>query len=359
MQDNNNIGNRLQNFALQYVLSKYTDNIVNLDNGYGDIPSPTLKSITKQTIKILLAKIGIKKFQFKLQKQRNWQIRHKANEKFSSDYIKSITTVNYSNVYQKGWKNIDVAVVGSDQVWHNWHRNKNELEFYYLEFLPKKKRVSYAASFGFEDFPEEDLKKHIKGIKGMNYISCREKSGCKLVKEVIDQEVPHVLDPTLLLTSNEWQKLLVGANKYSKTQRNYAFLYFLGDIPTEYKKEISNKIKKKKLKVINFLDFTNNSISSCGPLEFVSLIENADYVFTDSFHCTVFSILFNKQFEVFRRKEEGMEKMFGRIEELLVNTGNQNKAFNGINSNLEAENMNTLRKASIDYIKKVLNYEVQ
>ena len=79
----------------------------------------------------------------------------------------------------------------------------------------------------------------------MNRISCREKSGCNLIEDIIHRKVPHVLDPTLLLSSNDWHKLSIDANEYSKSQKNYAFLYFLGEISPEYREEIQKIIKSR------------------------------------------------------------------------------------------------------------------
>lgn len=354
LQDNFNIGNRLQNFALQSVLSKrYNVKIINLDNGYS-IPSRNLKICIKNLVKYILAKLGNKKYKQYFENKKTEKRRFNVIKQFTDKYIDNITRVSYTNVYYKNWNNYDLAVVGSDQVWHKWRNTDDELPYYYLEFLPTQKRVAYAASFGFDSFPIEDRQQHIKGLRGMEYISCREDSGCKLVESVTGRKIPHVLDPTLLLTAKEWRKLSTNANTFSKDQVQYAFVYFLGEITSNYRKEIESKIKKYGLKVIDFTDISNNEIANCGPVEFLHLIDRADYVFTDSFHCTVFSILFNKHFEVFRRKEPGMEKMFSRIEELVVNTNNSDKVYGGVTPGLKAEKMSNLRKKSLDYLDKVM-----
>lgn len=357
MQDNNNIGNRLQNYALQYVLGQYGAKVTNLDNGYNDYHIGK-KQILKNAVQRTLAALGLTKYKIKVQNYENWRIRHFVNKKFSDNRIHNITRVTVDDVYQRDWKAYDLAIVGSDQVWHKWSDSEKELPYYYLSFLPKEKRNSYAASFGFDEFPDPDRSQHVKGIKGMNNISCRESTGCKLVKDVIGKDVPHVLDPTLLLSADDWHKMTTNANDYAKSQKGYAFMYFLGKKTPEYEAEIQHVLKENKLKTIDFLDFSNSDIAKCGPEEFISLIEHADYVLTDSFHCCVFSILFNKKFEVFRRKGEGMEKMFSRIEELLLNTGHSDNAFGGLNPQLKPENFSELRQTSLNYLEKVLTHEV-
>lgn len=357
MQDNNNMGNRLQNYALQYVLDKYGMEVTNLDNGYSDYHIGK-KAKLKKAIKSVLATLGLPKYRIEVQADKNWRIRHFVNKRFSDSQIHNITRVTFDDVYKRDWSAYDLAIVGSDQVWHKWSDSEKELPYYYLSFLPKEKRKSYAASFGFDEFPDVDRTQHIEGIKGMNNISCRESTGCKLVKDVIGKDVPHVLDPTLLLSEDDWRKMTTNANNYAKTQKRYAFMYFLGEKAPEYEAEIQHILKENDLKTIDFLDFSNSDIANCGPEEFVSLIEHADYVLTDSFHCCVFSILFGKKFEVFRRKGEGMEKMFSRIEELLVNTGHADSAFGGLNPNLKPEDFDELRQTSLDYLEKVLTHEV-
>lgn len=354
LQDNFNIGNRLQHFALQSVLNKrYDVNIVNLDNGYSALHKG-LKIYVKDFIKYILSKLGNEKYKQYFESKKNKKIRFNVIKQFTNKYIDNIARVNYKNVYHKNWSEYDLAIVGSDQVWHKWKDTNDELPYYYLEFLPTQKRVAYAASFGFDSFPIEDQQQHIKGLRGMKYISCREDSGCKLAESVTDRKIPHVLDPTLLLNSKEWRNLSKNANSFSKNQTHYAFTYFLGELTSEYRNEIQNKVKKYDLKLIDFTDINDERIADCGPAEFLSLIDRADYVFTDSFHCTVFSILFDKHFEVFRRKEPGMEKMFSRIEELVVNTNNSDKVYGGVTPGLKAEKMSNLRKKSLDYLDKVM-----
>ena len=355
MQDYNNMGNRLQNWALQYVLEQHHLEVTNLDSGYVEERVLSSKDKLKKIIKKVLAILGVKKYYQKVQIENNQQTRYRVNKEFSDQQIHNLKKVTYDDVYQRDWNNYDLAIVGSDQVWHKWREVDSELPYYYLEFLPHQKRNSYAASFGFDEFPEEDRQQHIKGIKGMNNISCRESTGCKLVEDIIGKQVPHVLDPTLLLSANDWRKMTQDSNRFSQSQQGYAFMYFLGEKTPEYEAEIDRIIEAKHLKKIDFLDFTNAEVANCGPKEFVKLIENADYVLTDSFHCCVFSILFGKDFEVFRRKEAGMEKMFSRIEELLLNTGNGDKAYGGLNPELKGTDFDKLRQTSLYYLDKVLS----
>lgn len=285
----------------------------------------------------------------------NPQLRREANTAFTRKNMYSMITTTCADAFKHDWSMYDLAIVGSDQVWHNWHKDSMELPYYYLEFMPSEKRVSYAASFGFEEFPAEDRAEHIKGLKGMHAISCRESSGCALIKRETDRDAVHVLDPTLLLSADEWRKVAapIPENLHA-SKGGYAFMYFLGQIPDEYQKFIEDVQAKRGIKMIDFMDLKKEAIARCGVGEFLSLIDNADYVVTDSFHCTVFSILFQKEFTVFKRKGEGFEKMFGRIEDLLQATGNTNRAFEPIAEDPDAVSFEVLKENSRKYLEDVL-----
>lgn len=352
LQDNNSIGNRLQNYALQTAIEQRGNEVVNLDNGYTTIPSH--KEFRKNKIKKWLGKLGSKKYAQMYQKFFNSQLRRQANERFTSENITNIRRVTYAGVFEQKWDSYDLAITGSDQVWHNWHKDPKELPYYYLEFMPEEKRVSYAASFGFDEFPDEDRAEHVKGQKGMHAISCREKSGCKLVKEATGKNSVHVLDPTLLLKADDWRKAEADVSAVVKPGEKYAFLYFLGNITAEYQKYTDEIVSKQGLRIINFLDMKDEKIAKCGVGEFISLIDHAEYVLTDSFHCTVFSILFDKQFTVFKRKQDGFEKMYSRIEELLQSTDHMTNSYDKIIPDPQIESFETLYNNSCEYLEQIL-----
>lgn len=370
IQDDGNFGNRLQNYALQTVLEKRGANVTNLDDSHTKPISSHQKK--KEIIKFWLGVFGSKYYKKSHKMVLGREERNKVLLSFSNSYIHNRVKVTHTNVPD----NFDLGIVGSDQVWHHWDVIRNpddsivknpdgtnrldptELPYYYLEFLPSEKRASYAASFGFTEFPEEDLNEHIQGLKGMKYISCREQSGCDLVKSVIGGDVPHVLDPTLLLSASEWRELEKNVNETARAEADtpYVFGFFLGNCTDEYREEIEERVKEQgqDTKVIDFSDITNKKIASYGPIEFLYLIDHAEYVFTDSFHCTVFSILFGKQFLSFRRQQEGFLNMFGRIEELLKMTGKEECAYGGIDKGTVAEDFETIKKRSLDYLDMVL-----
>lgn len=352
IQDNNNIGNRLQNYALQKVLERYGVEVTNLDCGYTSTLSS--KVLIKNKIKKYLGCFGIKRYAEKYKIFINTQLRCKSITQFTNKYIANVQNITYENVFEKNWDAYDLAIVGSDQVWHKWRNDPKELPYYYLEFMPEVKRVAYAASFGFDDFPLVDRMEHINGLNGMNEISCREKSGCALVEKTTGKKATHVLDPTLLLKANDWRKIESDIFSVVTLDEKFIFTYFLGNITEEYQKFISNIAQKRGLRIIDFFDMQNEAIARCGVGEFISLIDHADYVLTDSFHCTVFSILFEREFTVFRRKQEGFEKMYSRIEELLQSMGYMDRAYEWINHDICGESFQELYQNSKEYLEKIV-----
>lgn len=350
--DNNNIGNRLQNYALYHILESFNVNVVTLDNHY--TTQPSFKYVIKMQIKRILGKCGNLKFYNEYNLFCITNKKRKANKAFNKRNIKNVKSVRNSDVFEQDWSDFDIAIAGSDQIWHKWRNDVYELPFYYLEFIPKEKRFAYAASFGFENIPKKDLDQHKVGLTEMKQISCRENTGCNIVKDITGKDVPKVLDPTLLLSPKEWEKIAEQASVKVKRQNKYAFVYFLGNITEEYKNHMDKIVKS--LKITEIIDFSDNkmrSITKLGPSEFLYLIANADYIFTDSFHCIVFSTLFNKEFIAFKRIQPGFEKMFSRIEEFLSSKGMLNHIYGGTQIE-ETNDFDELLKFSMNYLKGIL-----
>ena len=347
--DEANIGNRLQNYALQKVIENYGVEVTTLDNFY--TRKISVMNRIKYFVKNCLIYFGHQKYVRECKIYVAIKRRKKSIKKFNKNNISMVKQVTNQQAFHMDWSCYDMAIAGSDQIWHKWRTDEEELPFYYLQFFPLEKRASYAASFGFESFPLQDIEQHREGLLGMRYISCREERGCTLVKELIGKEVPRVLDPTLLLKAQEWRNIEQQASSFSKTQENYAFLFFLGDISEEYKEYIKSVMVKNGIKKL--IDFEDKQIGACGPCEFLSFIDRAQYVFTDSFHCTVFSVIFDKKFTAFRRIQPGFENMFGRIEDLLASTNKLHHIYGGTLQKPK-NNFDELYQDSIRYIESVL-----
>lgn len=198
----------------------------------------------------------------------------------------------------------DVFISGSDQVW-----NPNAIRKLYLLDFSKDtdfRRISYAASISRSKLSEHEKNIMIPAISKFDHISVREKTAKHILKDVISNDVSVVLDPTMLLDSCVWSQY---ASKPLIT-RPYVLVY--GFSKFQFEDFVINHYAKKGFDVV-FIPFAKQEYNSydckssmrpmwsVGPAEFLSLIKNAQMIFTDSFHGTVFSILFNKSFAVYER----------------------------------------------------------
>ena len=222
----------------------------------------------------------------------------------------------------------DAFVVGSDQVWHPIAHLGEDV--YFLSFTNYQKKIAYSPSIGVSEIPPQSIEWLRNGIKGMKFLSVRENTGAKLIKDLTDRDATVVVDPTLLLPQEYWIKL----KKPISTPKDYILLYALcGD------RYIRNfcKILSKKLKCLiivlpkhprDVLWFSNNVTREfdVGPGEFISLISNAKFVITDSFHGTIFSLIFKKQFFSFKRYDDPFQSAtFSRIDDILGMIGLQDR----------------------------------
>ena len=211
----------------------------------------------------------------------------------------------------------DCFITGSDQVWNMSRYNPEQ----FLCFVPTSRvKLSYAASMPDLKLTKEQKKIVCDHLKTFDAVSVREKITAEKLNEWSEKKVEWVLDPTLLLTALEWEKV---ARPY-EIKDDYIFCYFLGGrkdirhIAEEFAKKIGFKIATfSHLGCTNVSDvmFGDYKIYDAAPDEFLSLIKNAKYVLTDSFHATVFSYIFKKKFFVFSRA--GQENTDSRITSLL------------------------------------------
>lgn len=193
----------------------------------------------------------------------------------------------------------DIYCTGSDQVWNYGWNEKIEYP-YYLAFAPDSARkISYAASFGKSELEPVEINETRKLLKRYNKISLRELSGVKIVDRLGIKDSVNVLDPTLLLTGNEWRKIASGKYKNDK----YILVYNLNRNKKidNYAKALSKQTGLE-VRYISYQihEFYKNGKIFCNSKveDFLSLIDNAQYVITDSFHATAFSLNFNKEFVI-------------------------------------------------------------
>ena len=347
--DNNNYGNRLQNYATQEVMRKLNFDATTLKNSYLLNKECTNAKYIVQVIKFCVRYIQgyVKNFTRRVRFNE-----FNKNIKLSKKYV---TKYNIAKLNEK----FDYFVCGSDQVWNPEFRRMTEFDL--LEFADNKKKVSFSASFGSSVLDDEYLNKAEKELKKFKAISVREEAGKTIAKELTRREDIEVLvDPTMLLKKDEWKKLEKKPKKLEKGKK-YILHYFLGEISKEKKDIIENFAKEKGYEIINILD-TKSPFYKTGPSEFLYLINNAEIVFTDSFHACVFSILYNKPFYVIERIAKGMKNMNSRIDTLLNKMGLQNRKFEAVIENdcegiYEEVNkkLNIEREKALNFIKNALD----
>lgn len=210
----------------------------------------------------------------------------------------------------------DLIVYGSDQIWRNHIVDKRDKfdPMYFGENLPaSQKIISYAVSMGVIDANEEDRAFLQKALSQYSTILVREKNLSKLVSN-LGYENKVVLDPVFLLEKIEWEKMVVNVPK-----RDYKYILYYQLVFSQEGLELAKKLQAKlncELIILTGtvipLNFTKNTKQTASPIEFLSLIKDAEYVITTSFHGTAFSIIFEKQFYSIN-----LEKISGRVQTLL------------------------------------------
>ena len=312
IQNNSNFGNRLQNYALQTILEKNGFTVDNLS--LNNVKLADMSCSASFKTKVFIKRVAATLFHKYLRSASIMSRRYKCAS-FSQRYIHNYIVLSREDLYKHDFSGYISAVTGSDQVWHNWNRIPDELSFYYLDYIDKDRRIAYAPSFGFNRFPDADIELHKNGIEGMRALSCREKEGCNLIFELTGRKAECVLDPTLLLSVEEWERI---EKKPSFIHdRRYLLQFMLGDTTSEYDNEIYRLSKKFDAEIVNINNKNTPKYYGISPDEFIWLIHHAEVVCTDSFHATVFSIVFNKDIRVFKRVSKGFENMFGRLDSLL------------------------------------------
>lgn len=264
----------------------------------------------------------------------------------------------------------DAVITGSDQLWSPAALPTN---FFNLMFVPSEKlKISIASSFGVKEIPWYQKKRTAQYLKRIEYISMRENRGSEIVKELTGRNVSTILDPVFFLSKKEWLERIPNKREISEP---YIFAYFLGTTQ-EYRVVVQKLAKDKGMKVValrhmdqyvkedeNFGDFAPYDVS---PERFLNLLRNAEYVCTDSFHGTAFSILNEKQFVVFNRYAENSSfSKNSRIDTLCVNFGLENRRYNDgmdlatiVDNNIDydsvTEKYQNLKQITDDYLSTIL-----
>ena len=270
----------------------------------------------------------------------------------------------------KGSSNYDIVVVGSDQVWTPMSLPNKYFNLLFVDDnVPK---ASYASSFGVSEIPAFQRKATGKYLDRFKMIGVREISGKKIVESLSHNKATIVADPTLLLDKNEWEQEI--KDVVIDNSEKYIFCYFLGTNPEA--RRAANQLKKKtsyKIITIRHMDeyvpedenFGDEAPYNVGPNEFIKYISQAAYVCTDSFHCTAFSIQFQKPFMTFYRfasksktsKNTRIDSLFSMLEidRKHIYDGDISLIDSPVNWENISHKLNQFRYDSIEFMKKILS----
>lgn len=278
--------------------------------------------------------------------------------------------VGYMALHE-GSKNYSVVVVGSDQVWTPMSLPNKFFNLIFVDDTVRK--VAYASSFGVSVIPKFQRKATGAYLDRFYKIGVREQKGKEIVDTLSHQTAQVVVDPTLLLSREEWYEEISVAPNYSiNTDEPYIFCYFLGT--NKEARKAANELKAKtgyKIVTIRHMDeyvpedelFGDKAPYDVDPNDFVRLVSKATYVCTDSFHCTVFSIIFQRQFMTFYRFAQGAATgRNSRIDSLFSLFNLQGRLFRGDIGAMEVtidyeyadERLDALRGESIEFLQKAL-----
>lgn len=279
---------------------------------------------------------------------------------------------DFKNTYidlDKSWETMeelaaayDTFIAGSDQI---WSPTSCFDDFYYLGFTDAKK-VAYAPSLGTTVYPEDRVELARPFIEKFSSLSVREPQGAELLKDRFGLEAQVVADPTVLLTREDWESLTTQSHKEEKP---YALCYFLtyNKAYVDYAREYCRRRGlAMKLLVVRpeFVGLGADEVYT-GPIGFLDAVRGTEAVLTDSFHATIFSMLFEKQFHTFKRFKDGSAaSQNSRIENLLAKVGLTERFLDEASPMVEdspipydkvAATIAEMRTESLDYLKNALN----
>ena len=343
-----NYGNRLQNYALSTVLRGMGHDVV------------TLVTVQKTS--------AIKGFYRKHFEKEGGKIRLKTRKELNRDAAFSeFTSRNIPTRFIKSERGLsgslneefDSFVVGSDQVWNPlWWGDDLDCCYsndYLLRFADADKRVAYSASFGLDSVPDMWKALFKDELGKYRAISVREEAGASIVADMVGSKPAVTLDPTMLLDAEEWREVEADVRPSGK----YVFQFNLGERSDE-QIELARQLASRGYEIIDYMDPQCRYFGG-DPSEFLSLLDGAACVLTDSFHASVFSILFRRPFAVFGRKHANGSNMNSRINTLLGTFGFEGRwclegadaafscDFSGVDAALDA-----YRRLSLDYLNKAL-----
>jgi len=327
-----NYGAALQAYSLYVFLEKYCYEPEFINYRKGNVVFYVPENMQEREQKLSFFQLIMRKsknafikLSKKLPRDSNSKLRDEEFIKFISKFLKIGDTLYTSEkefIDAVPGMSYDVFLCGSDQIWNPMVHNFDQV--YYLNFKTNAKKIAYAPSIAYNQFTEREIKRICDSIRSIDYISVREKSTIIWLQPYIEKKIHHVIDPTFLLSKNEW--LTLPSEK--RIEGNYILVYLLNynEQNENITKLISRYAKENQYKII-CLPYTNIKFPKdihveyrydIAPNDFIHLLNGAECIITNSFHATALSINFNKPFFVVssRFRNQGLQTRLSDLLEL-------------------------------------------
>ena len=345
--NNMNYGGLLQAFALPFVIQKHIG-IPAEQIRYSQQNTDTDLCTSKSKTSLSIYQLGINFFSALTSNKRS--IRKKSFLEFMNDIPHSKNIYSHETIQQCN-SNYEIFICGGDQIW-NGEMVGEHLDVYTLQFVNQGlKKIAYSPSVAISHMSKQVEDCLGKGLLGIDRISVREKRSLDILKRLSDKKIEVVVDPVLLLNKSEWLE----QSRPTKINGKYILCYLLGDSITQ-RKAVEIISKRLKLRIVTFPHILVNNVRKCdlffgdikdytsGPRQFLDLINNAEFVITDSFHACVFSMIFETPFIVFERNKPSEKgNMNSRIYDFLEEYHLENQLVN------VEKAMNLSRIPEVDY----------
>lgn len=317
-----NYGGILQNYALQQALKKIGHEPVTIDYKQEISLSTKIKSIAKRFIAHYVFRKNIK--------VKGWPSTNESyiiqqyTRGFVEKYITTTDRITLSEL-SKFRDNFDAMIVGSDQVWRPRYLGTDIDEMFLKSFPNSIPKIAYAASFGVDnwEFTDEQTRTCKELAQHFDAISVREASGINLCKKYLNVDAVHVLDPTMLLDKEDYIKLIEQENTPSPGKGIMTYVLDKSPEKNTIIQAVSQRLGLPSFSVMPKSSFANSTcIDDCIFPPITSWLRgfmDTDFVVTDSFHGTVFAIIFNKPFISIGNKNRGLDRFTSLLDEFQLN----------------------------------------
>ncbi len=273
---------------------------------------PRIIPLANNKWRFWISKLPLYEIVYKIIKYRNRQLRKVYSFTFKDGNYK-MKRLYTTKQYEDTVADADLFVTGSDQIWNPYCCGFNSMLF--LEFVKGKKCISYSSSIARPSFPPEVEKRAKEDLQKFQHIAVREQSSVDLLKKLLNRDdIQLVVDPTYLLSKEEWMEFGNRANLEFKIPEKYIFCYFIGFRRDDYSAMVEDVKDKTGIKDVITVDCINGKINygngilykDGGPYEYIYLLSHASMVCMDSFHATVFALKFRIDFvHILKNEEEG------------------------------------------------------